>query len=252
VVAAALISDPDEVLVALPADHVIGDAVTFRVAVARGVALAVGGALVTFGATPTRPETGFGYIELGDSVDGAFRVTRFKEKPGAAEAESLAGDGRHLWNSGMFVFTAGGFLEEVERHSPGLLDGVRPALPPERSGRIVLGPGFADVVSISIDHAVMEKTDRAVVIPIDVGWSDVGSWQSVWELSERDGSGNVLVGDVTAIEVTGSYVLASSRKVAVAGVDDLVVVETPDAVLVVPRSRAQLVRRLAAGPERPD
>jgi mannose-1-phosphate guanylyltransferase/mannose-6-phosphate isomerase len=242
VVAAALVSDPDDVLIVLPSDHTIDDVVSFRDAVETAVSLALGGALVVFGATPTRPETGYGYIEKGESVDGAFHVVRFKEKPGSDEAERLARDGNHLWNCGMFVFTAGRLLEEAERHSPGVVAVVRAALPDARSGRVTLGPSFAEVDPVSIDHAVMENTDAAVVIPVDMGWSDIGSWQSVWELAEQDEEGNVLSGDVIAVEVANSYVLAVSRTVAVAGVDGLVVVETPDAVLVVPRERAQLVR----------
>jgi mannose-1-phosphate guanylyltransferase/mannose-6-phosphate isomerase len=244
VVAAALVSDPEDVLIILPSDHTVEDVAAFRAAVETAVSLALGGALVVFGATPTRPETGYGYIEKGEAIDGAYRVARFKEKPGSDEAERLAGEGNHLWNCGMFVFTAGRLLEEAEWHSPEIVSAVTAALPDVRSGHVTLGSSFADIVPVSIDHAVMEKTESAVVIPVDIGWSDIGSWQSVWELAEHDEDGNVLRGDVAAMEVTDSYVLAASRTVAVAGVDGLVVVETPDAVLVVPRERAQLVRDL--------
>jgi mannose-1-phosphate guanylyltransferase/mannose-6-phosphate isomerase len=252
VVAAALVSDPEDVLIILPADHTVEDVPSFRTAVEMAVSLAAGGALVAFGATPTRPEIGYGYIEKGEEIDGAYRVARFKEKPGSEEAERLAGEGHHLWNCGMFVFTAGRLLEEARRHSPEMVSAVAASLPEATSGRVTLGPSFADIAPISIDHAVMERTDGAVVIPVDIGWSDVGSWQSVWELADHDEDGNVLRGDVAAVEVTDSYVLATSRTVAIAGVDGLVVVETPDAVLVVPSERAQLVRdlvsRAAAGP----
>ncbi|HEY7468636.1 MAG TPA: mannose-1-phosphate guanylyltransferase [Acidimicrobiia bacterium] len=254
VVVAALLGDPDDVLVIVPADHRIADVEAFRAAVERAVGLARDGALVTFGARPTRPDTGYGYIEQGEPFDGAFQVARFKEKPDEEEASRLFADGRHLWNSGMFVFTARRLLEEAALHEPALLEGAKAALPEERTGRVVLSGSFATIAPISIDHAVMEKTAGAVVIPIDVGWTDVGSWESVWELSEHDSSGNVLIGDVTAIDVTGCYVLAGSRKVAVAGVEGVIVVETPEAVLVVGRSQAQLVRDLAqeAGEDRPD
>jgi len=246
VVAAALICDPGDVLVVLPADHMIADVAAFSQAVTDAVALALGGALVTFGVVPSRAETGYGYIEKGDPVDLGFLVARFKEKPDPDEATRLFADGAHLWNSGMFVFTAGRLLEEAKTHVPDLVAGVRAALPSNRSGRIQLGDSFSGVTSISIDHAVMERTGHAVVIPLAAGWSDIGSWQSVWELTERDASGNALVGDVTAIDVTGSYVRSSSKKIAIAGVEDLVVVETPDVVLVVPRARSQLVRELVA------
>jgi mannose-1-phosphate guanylyltransferase len=129
---------------------------------------------------------------------------------------------------------------------PELVEGVSKALPAQRSGRITLGVGFTEVPSISVDHAVMEKTEHAVVVPLDAGWSDIGSWQAVWALSSRDDADNVLSGDVLALDVTGSYVRSESRTIAIAGVDDLVVVETPEVVLIVPREKAQLVRDLAA------
>ncbi|MDP9143990.1 MAG: sugar phosphate nucleotidyltransferase, partial [Actinomycetota bacterium] len=182
-------------------------------------------------------------------IEGGFRVARFKEKPDHDEAERLVAANTHLWNSGMFVFTAGRLLEEARLHSPDLVSGVGAAMPGERSGRIYLDPSFADVTPISLDHAVMEKTDGAVVIPVAVGWTDIGSWQSLWEHSEHDDAGNTLIGDVTVIGVTNSYIHSSSRKVAVAGVDGLVIVETPEALLVVPRSASQVVKDLVNPPK---
>jgi mannose-1-phosphate guanylyltransferase len=169
------------------------------------------------------------------------------EKPDPELASRLVTDGHHLWNSGMFVFTARAILEQCALIRPDLLAGVRAAVPDQRGRRIDLAPGFADITAISIDHAVMEHTDRALVVPIDVAWSDVGSWEAVWENSSHDAAGNVLVGAVVARDVSGSYIHATSRVVAVAGLEDLVVVETPDAVLVVPRRRSQLVREVVAG-----
>ncbi len=247
VVAAALISDPDDVLVILPSDHVITDSLAFGEAVTQAVALAGDGALVTFGIEPSRPETGYGYIEKGEPVGSGFRVDRFKEKPDEDEATRLAGDGEHLWNSGMFVFGAGQILSEARRQVPEILAGVEAALPAERSGTITLGETFSDVPATSIDHAVMENAENSVVIPLDAGWSDVGSWHSVWELSERDGNGNSLNGDVVAVDVADTYVRSGSKTVAVAGVTGLVVVVTPDVVLIVPKEKSQMVRDLAAG-----
>ncbi len=247
VLAAALAADPGDVLLVLPSDHVIVDVEGFRSAVGQAVALALGGALVTFGATPTRPETGYGYIEAGAPVDGGYEVVRFKEKPDVDEAARLLSAGGHYWNSGMFVFGAGALIGEAEAHCPEMLAGVRRALPDDRGQRVDLGAPFGEVPSESIDRAIMEKTSQAIVIPIDVGWSDVGSWQSVWELAEKDASGNVLVGDVDAIDVTNSYLhSAPKRRLAVVGVDGLVVVGTDDATLVVPMERSQVVRDLAA------
>ena len=246
VVAAALVSHPEEVLVVLPSDHLIADDVAFAGAVTEAVDLASKGDLVTFGVAPTRAETGYGYIEKGAAIEGGFRVARFKEKPDVEEAERLLARGGHLWNSGMFVFTVGRILEEARRHVPDVVEAVTGALPSHRSGRIALGDGFSEAASISVDHAVMEKTEHAVVVPLDAGWNDIGSWQAVWALSRQDDAGNVISGDVVALDVSGSYVHSGSRTVAIAGVDDLVVVETPEVVLIVSREKAQLVRDLAA------
>ncbi|MEX1124058.1 MAG: mannose-1-phosphate guanylyltransferase [Acidimicrobiia bacterium] len=244
IIVAALLAEPDDVLVVLPADHLIGDRQGFVREVETAVSIAREGGLVLFGVVPTRPETGYGYIETGSPVGDALEVMAFIEKPDPEQAEQLVTDGRHLWNSGMFVFTARAILEQCSVLQPDLLARVTAALPVPRGARIDLAPSFAEVTAISIDHAVMELTDRALVVPIDVGWSDVGSWEAVWENSPHDPSGNVLVGDVTIRNVSGSYVHATSRLVAVAGIEDLVVVETPDAVLVVPRRNSQLVREI--------
>ncbi len=242
VIAAALVADPDDILVVLPADHVITDRDGFRTAVGSAVEIARAGSIVLFGVQPSRPETGYGYIEIGDAVGDGFQVARFKEKPVPALAEEYLSDGRHLWNSGMFVFSARVILEECETVEPDLVASVGRALPPDPGSRVELGPDFVEAPSISIDHAVIERTERAVVVPVDIGWSDVGSWQAVWEVTPHDPDGNAIAGDVLIAEVTGSYVRATSRLVAVLGLDDVVVIETDDAVLVVPRDRSQQVR----------
>jgi len=245
VVAAALACEPDEVLLVLPSDHLISDDEAFGAAVTSAVDHAMGGSLVTFGVEPTRAETGYGYIEKGPEVDGGFHIARFKEKPDADEAKRLVADGRHLWNSGMFVFTVRRLLEEAEKHAPEVVAAVRPAIPADRRGKVRLGAEFADAPPISIDNAIMERTEDAVVVPLDAGWSDIGSWQSVWELAARNEEGNAMVGDVIALDVRGSYLRAGSRKLAIAGVEGLVVVETPEVVLIVPLEKAQMVRDLA-------
>jgi mannose-1-phosphate guanylyltransferase len=214
--------------------------------VSKAVALAGDGALVTFGVEPSRPETGYGYIEKGEPVGPGFRVDRFKEKPDEDEAARLAGDGRHLWNSGMFVFGAGQILNDASRQVPEIVTGVESALPAERTGTITLGDTFSELPATSIDHAVMENAENSVVVPLDAGWSDVGSWHSVWELSERDWNGNSFNGDVVAVDVADTYVRSGSKTVAVAGVTGLVVVVTPDVVLIVPSEKSQMVRDLAA------
>lgn len=245
--AAALAAPQGEVLVILPSDHLIADHEQFTAAVGRAAGVASKGRIVTFGVPPTSPETGYGYIEMGAELDGAFAVERFKEKPPQAEAEELAGDGRHLWNSGIFVVPAELLIEIAAELCPDLLEGVRQAMKAPDDRVIELAPSFADVEKISIDHAIMERTSAAVVIQLDVGWDDIGSFDALWRISDRDEQGNVISGDVLALDLTGSLIRASSRRVAVSGLEDVVVIETPEAVLVIPRSSSQLVRDLAAG-----
>lgn len=244
-VAAALTVNPDEILVVLPSDHLIADRDGFTRSVETAVRFAASGHLVTFGVVPHRPETGYGYIEVGEDLDGASRVVRFIEKPDRTRAREFVAGSRHLWNSGMFVFQASALLEEARRFIPEIVSGVEEALVGSGGRAHSLGPAFARVESISIDHAVMERTEGAVVVPIDVGWNDVGSWQSMWEIAEKDGDDNVLIGDVMADEVSGSYIRSTTRRVGVAGVRGIVVVETDDAILVVGRDHTQLVRGLA-------
>ena len=243
--AAALSSDPDDVLVILPSDHLIRDQGAFADAVIHSVEYAVQGSVVTFGVMPSRVETGYGYIELGEPLPGAFRVRRFKEKPDQEEAERLTSGGNHVWNSGMFVVSAAGLLMEASWHCPVILAGVTAAMRAPVDRIVELGAEFLDVERISLDHAIMEKTENAIVMPIDVGWDDVGSFEALWSIAEKDGRGNVTAGDTVLIDVEGSLVKATSRTVAVAGVSDVVVVETPDVVLVVPRNQSQMVRDLA-------
>lgn len=242
--AAALASSPDDVLVILPSDHLIADEEAFRTRVRQAAEIAARGNILTFGVLPSRAETGYGYIERGEPVDSAYRVSRFKEKPSPDEAVILANDGRHLWNSGIFVVPAGLLIEEAARLAPEILTGVRSSLTEPDGDLLRLGEDFAGVEKISLDHAVMEKTRAALVIPIDVGWDDVGSFQALWAVSDKDEHDNAISGDVLASDVSGSLILAGSRRVAVVGLEDVVVVETPEAVLVLPRSRSQDVKGL--------
>lgn len=243
-VAAALFAEPTDVLLILPADHLISDLSGFRDAIRVGARIAEEGAVVTFGMTPSRPETGYGYIEPGKRIGRAHAVARFKEKPDAHEAKELATDGRHLWNSGMFVARADTVLSEAGRLCAEVLDAVRAAVPSGGDGVVRLDDGFGNAPSISFDHAIMEKTELGRVIPADFGWSDVGSYVSLLEASAKGRGGNYVSGDVTISDVSGSYVKATSRKVVVAGLSEVVVVETPEAVLVVSLDRAQDVREL--------
>ena len=245
VLAAALSLDPEEIMVVLPADHLIDDREGFITRVAAAVDLAAEGKLVTFGVVPTRPDTGYGYIEIGAPVSTGFEVASFIEKPDAMRAAAMIERGNHLWNSGIFMFRAGSVLEEARSIAPELVTDVEAAMSKPRDGVLVLDDVFRSVCSISLDHAVMEHTSSAVVVSIDVGWSDLGSWQSLWEASKKDDDGNVIIGRARVSEVTGSYIHSSRGDVAVAGLDDVVVVAADDAVLVVPRSESQQVKGLA-------
>lgn len=243
--AAALAADPDDTLVILPSDHLIAESDSFGSLVQRAVSLAGDGYIVTFGIVPTRPETGYGYIAMGERLRDGASVSEFIEKPSDDEAVRLLEEGSHLWNSGMFVVRAATLLAEAEMHCPELLAGVRSSVVDTEDGVLELGASFADVEKISIDHAIMERTGKAAVMPLDVGWDDVGSFEALWAVSDKDEDGNAVSGDAELLDVRDSLVLATSRKVAVVGLDCIVVVETPDAVLVVPRERAQDVRDIA-------
>lgn len=243
VVAAALAAEADQVLLVLPADHVVGDVDGFRRAVEVGARAAADGSLVTFGIRPSRPETGYGYIRVdGEVGEGVARVEAFVEKPDADTAAEYVASGRYLWNSGMFVFRADALLAEARRLVPDVVAAVARALPDTDGVVAHLGPDFVEAPAISIDYAVMERTDRAMVVPLDVGWSDVGSWEALWEVEPHDPAGNVARGDVVLDGVSGSYVRSESRLVVVVGVADVVVVETPDAVLVLDRASSQELR----------
>lgn len=249
----AMAGGADPLLLVLPSDHVVADEAAFHAAVREAVPAAEDGALVTFGIVPGAPETGFGYIQaddghVGGAGSGVRRVRRFVEKPDAETAADYLAEGGYYWNSGMFLFRASRFLEELERHAPGILAAVRRAFTgAERDGDFIrLGhEAFEACPADSIDYAVMEKTDRAMVLPVDIGWSDVGSWSALWDVSEQDDAGNARHGDVIAVDSRNSYAYAR-RLVALVGVDDLVVVETDDAILVARKDRVQQVKDVVA------
>ncbi|MGE0255183.1 MAG: mannose-1-phosphate guanylyltransferase/mannose-6-phosphate isomerase [Alphaproteobacteria bacterium] len=253
-------SAPDAVMLVQPSDHVIADVERFRIAVAAAARAARQGLLVTFGITPTAPETGYGWIELGapaDGLDGIHRVARFVEKPSADAAARLLAAGGHAWNSGMFVFTAAGILAELDRHAPAITAACRAAVAGARADLDFLrldGAAFAAAPAVALDVAVMERTSRAVVVPAALGWSDVGAWGALRDIGARDAAGNVVVGDVIQLDSEACYLRSDGPLVAAIGLRDFVVVATQDAVLVAPRDESQKVRaivdRLAAGGRR--
>ncbi|HUA89827.1 MAG TPA: mannose-1-phosphate guanylyltransferase/mannose-6-phosphate isomerase, partial [Steroidobacteraceae bacterium] len=239
----------DALLLVLPADHVIADVAAFQQAVETATAVAREGALATFGVVPTGPESGYGYIRRGALAGGAYRIAEFIEKPDATRAQRLLSSGEYYWNSGMFLFRARRYLEELEKYAPDIASVCRASFAGATRDldftRIDTG-AFQSCRSESIDYAVMEKTDEAVVVPLAAGWSDVGSWASLHAACERDAQGNTLCGDVIVEDTHDSYVYSESRLVAAIGLQDHVVVETKDAVLVVPKNRVQDVKKLVA------
>lgn len=247
----ALASDPGAMLVVVPSDHVIADEHGFRAAIAAAVPAAAAGYLVTFGVRPDAPETGYGYIELGpllDRLDGVHEVAGFVEKPDVGKAKVLVESGRHFWNAGIFAFAAATYLDELARHAPDIATACAESMRGATVDRLFTRPARAAFLaspSTSIDYAVMEVTDRAAVVPIDIGWSDVGSWDALWNIATRDDHGNAVQGDLVAIDSHNCLVRADEGfAVALVGVNDMVVVSTRDSVLVVPRSRSQDVKKI--------
>jgi mannose-1-phosphate guanylyltransferase/mannose-6-phosphate isomerase len=237
----------DPVLLVLPADHVIRDIAAFHTAVRAALAAAEAGQLATFGIVASAPETGYGYIERGAPSGAAFRIARFIEKPNSERAREFVASGDYYWNSGMFLFRARRYLQELERFAPEMARICEQAFRGAREDLdfLRIDPGlFEACPADSIDYAVMEKTADAVVVPLDAGWSDVGSWSSLHAASDADAHGNVTHGDVISEDTQGSYLYSQSRLVAAVGLKDHVVIETKDAVLVAPRERVQDVKKL--------
>jgi mannose-1-phosphate guanylyltransferase/mannose-6-phosphate isomerase len=242
--------DPDAVLWMMAADAAIADTAALHRALEVAVGAAHAGQVVTFGMKPTAPETGYGYIERGEPLPdapGAYRVAHFIEKPDAATAAAMLATGRHLWNSGMFVFTARTLLDELATHEPAVLAAVRQAVAERNDDLDFVRLGaeaFAASPSISLDYAVAERSARAAVVPADIGWSDVGSWGALWELGVKDAAGNVAVGDVQLEGATNCYVRSDGVLTGVIGLTDAIVVVTEDAALAMHRDAAQDVKKL--------
>lgn len=242
-------ADPEALLLVLPSDHVVQDAEAFRRAVAVGAEAAREGALVAFGVVPTRAETGFGYIRAGEARGGWRSIAAFEEKPDAERAAALVASGDHLWNAGIFLFGARRYLEELERWRPAMVEAVRTAHAGGREdpelGFFRLDPGPWDAIQAeSVDHAVMEHTADGAVVALDAGWDDAGSWDSLWRLLAPGPDANVTQGDTVVEDVRGSLIRSETRLVVCLDVEDLVVVETRDAVLVTRRGRADALKAM--------
>ena len=248
----ALEGGDDPALVVMPADHIISDVTAFRAGVARGAAYAGAGKLVTFGICPTRAETGYGYIRAGTPIAGGGReILAFVEKPDVATAEQYVASGEYLWNSGIFMMRASAWTAQLGAMRPDMLESCRAAYAARSTDRDFLRVGaeaFAACPADSIDYAVMEKLPAGlgVVIPFEAGWSDVGAWDALWQIGGKDGNGNVLRGDVMTVDTRDTLAISQSRLVACVGLDDAVVVETPDAVLVAHKGHMQQVKEVVA------
>lgn len=240
----------DPLLLVLAADHAIKDQDAFRQAIEVACPFAANGKLVTFGIVPRTPETGYGYVRSGEALgDGAFSVTAFIEKPGLETAKQYLFSGEYLWNSGLFIFKASRYLEELKLYRPDILAACEEAFITRQTDLDFIRVGkeaFEASPSESVDYAVMEKTQDAVVVPMDVGWSDVGSWSTLWEINDKDEQGNVLQGDVLALDTTDCYIKSSSRLVTTIGLDKLVIIETKDAILVAAKDKVQEVKTLVS------
>jgi mannose-1-phosphate guanylyltransferase / mannose-6-phosphate isomerase len=240
----------DGMLVIMPSDHVVTNVDNFLVAAKQATDIASVGALVTFGIEVKAPETGYGYIQRGKELatySNSFQIDRFIEKPDVKTATELALDDRYTWNSGIFVFRAATYINELQHHNPEILDACRQAYEagsPDIDFFRIDEKSFSESPSVSIDYAVMEKTDKAVVIPLDMGWSDVGSWESLYDVEKRSGEQNVEHGDVITIDTTGSYIRSDAPLVATVGVSDLIIVATGDAVVVCNKSRTQDIKKV--------
>lgn len=244
--------DPDAVMVVLPADHLIGKEDEFRKAIRAGVeAASTGDFLITFGVVPDRPETGYGYIELGPEAQkvahtSVFQVQAFVEKPDRATAEKYLTTGKYLWNSGMFVWKISAIMEAFEKYAPSVNHSIKAIASHLNTPREpeAIREAYASVKSISIDHAIMEKAANVLVLPIDVEWNDVGSWASLHDVWVKDGNKNAVSGAFLGLDATGCVVCSPHKLTTLIGVDDLIVVDTPDAILVCRKDRAQDVREL--------
>lgn len=244
----ALEKEHDPVLLVLAADHLIKDVGAFHRAVETALPFAQAGKLVTFGIVPTHAETGYGYVQKGASAgEGGFSVQSFVEKPDSETAERYLASGEHFWNSGMFMFRASRYLEELQRWQPEILDACRRAAAQSEEDMHFVRIGkeaFAACPEDSIDYAVMERTEDAVMVPLDAGWSDIGSWSALWDVSDKDEQGNVHKGDVLSHDSHNNYVHADYRLVTTVGVENLIIVETKDTIMVAHKDKAQEVKRI--------
>jgi mannose-1-phosphate guanylyltransferase/mannose-6-phosphate isomerase len=247
VVAAALVGDPEDISVILPADHLVSNVDAFAAAVATAVDIAELGGIVTLGVIPTRPETGYGWIKVGPTTtSGGSEIVEFVEKPTRDRAATMLEGGEYLWNSGVFIARNEQIQQAARLHAPLVVAAVEASIPRDRAIRIVLGSEFLESPSTSFDKAVMEQIPDGKVVPLDAGWSDVGSWISVWENTERDSAGNAVRGHAITVDSENSMVWSSGRPIALVGLQGVVVVETDEGILVADIASGQEIRSVVA------
>ncbi|MCF8709633.1 mannose-1-phosphate guanylyltransferase/mannose-6-phosphate isomerase [Rhizorhapis sp. SPR117] len=245
---AALAVDPATPLLVMPSDHVIMNLAAFHAAIQSALPLVHAGWLVTFGITPNAPETGYGYIKMGEILgDRLHRVERFVEKPGAASAQSMLAEGGYVWNAGIFLFQAGSYLDALDQYQPKMLGAAKAAMDAaQNEGRRIIPDAtqFAACPADSIDYAVMEKAEQVAVVPVSMGWSDVGSWDSLHAAKERDEHGNACQGDIMAIDTHNCLIHSDGPRISLVGVEDLIVVASGNDILILPRGQSQDVRKV--------
>lgn len=248
--AALALEESDGAMLVMPSDHVIADVPAFHAAIERARRLVADGWLLTFGIEPDAPETGFGYIALGELLtEGVNRVAHFIEKPDAERAQAMLAEGGHVWNAGIFLFGARAFLDALAKHQPDMLAAAREAMAAARREGSAIQPDaerFAACPSDSIDYAVMERAEKVACVPVSMGWSDVGSWDALYALADKDGADNALQGAVHAIDAQGCLIRSDGPVVTVVGAQDLIVVATADEIVILPRGRSQDVRKAVA------
>lgn len=247
---AALAAKGEEALLVMPSDHVIADVAAFHAAIEAAMPLVADGWLVTFGIAPDAPETGYGWIKVGEPLAaGVHRVARFVEKPIRERAEEMLASGDHAWNGGIFLFRADIFLGALAAHAPGMLTATQDAMTKARRDGVRIYPdaeAFGASPDDSIDYAVMERAERVAVVPVAMGWSDVGSWDALHAISERDDSGNAHRGDVLAIDTKDCLIRSDGIRISAVGISDLIVVASGNDVMILPRGRSQEVKKLIA------
>lgn len=249
-IALAALQAGDAPILVMPSDHAISHPAAFLRAIEQSMPLVDDGWLVTFGITPDGPETGYGYIRIGDKVgEGVHQVERFIEKPDRAAAEAMLAEGQHVWNGGIFLFRADVFLTALAVHAPAILHAAQQAMAKaKRSGARIMPDeiAFAGSPSDSIDYAVMEKAERVAVVPVAMGWSDIGSWDALYDLGNKDEVGNVMSGDVRLIGGTGNLITSDGLRISATGVDNLIIIASGNEVLILPRGQSQDVKKFSS------